>query len=752
MKTPQAGSPVRRRLVLACNILLVCSFLALVFLLGCFKQRDMDIWWHLKTGQLILERGQVPRHDWYTFTCADRPWIDLHWLFQIGAALIYKRGGMELLTLASATLATVAVGILLLARRTEYRLPLQVLCLLPALLLMSGRFYVRPEIVTLVLLAATLTILFQAAQRPRLAFLLPPILLLWVNVQGLFVLGLVCLSCWCLDQLLRRMATRRAVPLKHLGFLLGASLVACLVNPYGYRALVFPFELYRKMSSESAFFGTKISELLDIWSFIETFGFKQLYLQAHLFLLVLGALSFPLAWVKWRFDLFRLLLFAAFGYLSLQATRNSSQFALVAGAVLSWNVCDCLAVRSGVVEKLRVALLARGLMLAIIWSLGIAVWSGRFYELAGEGRLVGLGEHPYWHAHAAARLAAKPGMPGRMLAYHLGQAALFEFYMRPDQRVFCDPRLEVITKEVLEEHDYLARAIAEGRPGWEAWLRAMQVEMILVNSRSALEAALIAAASWHCVHFGPVAGLYLEESAMRRAGLEPVDWLAWHMGVGLEAAAAGNGASSAARAAQAGERYPRGPVRNIAWAKRLAYVSGSYLERFRQGRVAQLLLLCAVDHAQLARFRWPGWVEPWRWLGWSWKYQAEIEAGIDAQRPPWQCPEPHLVHWARVRLAAEQLLASGRYPQTGWSLLVAASKRQGDKRSHRRAQAVTLELYRKEPLLRKLLGPIPHWPSSVPGTSETELALARLRRELAVVPANLEELDRMTWKATEAGD
>ena len=40
---------------------------------------------------------------------------------------------------------------------------------------------------------------------------------------------------------------------------------------------------------------------------------------------------------SWRLSPFRLLLFAAFSYLSLQATRNSHQFAAVVGAVTAWN-------------------------------------------------------------------------------------------------------------------------------------------------------------------------------------------------------------------------------------------------------------------------------------------------------------------------------------------------------------------------------------------------------------------------------
>ena len=42
---------------------LLVSLPALAFLLGCAPMADYDVWWHLRSGQLILQTGAVPRHD-----------------------------------------------------------------------------------------------------------------------------------------------------------------------------------------------------------------------------------------------------------------------------------------------------------------------------------------------------------------------------------------------------------------------------------------------------------------------------------------------------------------------------------------------------------------------------------------------------------------------------------------------------------------------------------------------------------------
>src|SRR5262245_37201401 len=62
---------------------LVVAFLALTFLLGAFPLKDTDFWWHLRTGDLIRQTGQVPRTDPFTFGAAGHEWIDLHWGFQV---------------------------------------------------------------------------------------------------------------------------------------------------------------------------------------------------------------------------------------------------------------------------------------------------------------------------------------------------------------------------------------------------------------------------------------------------------------------------------------------------------------------------------------------------------------------------------------------------------------------------------------------------------------------------------------------
>jgi hypothetical protein len=41
---------------------------------------DPDLWWHLKTGLLILDLGSLPRTDPFSFTYQGAPWFNHEWL------------------------------------------------------------------------------------------------------------------------------------------------------------------------------------------------------------------------------------------------------------------------------------------------------------------------------------------------------------------------------------------------------------------------------------------------------------------------------------------------------------------------------------------------------------------------------------------------------------------------------------------------------------------------------------------------
>ena len=184
---------------------LLVSVPAVALLLCCSPLADFDVWWHLRTGQLTLETGAVPRVDLFTYTNAGRPWIDVYWLYQIGLAIVYRAGGASLLVLLKAAAGVGIVGLSMLGRRPDHRAWPWALAWLPGLLMVSGRLSERPEAVSLVLLTAYLVLLARAPRTPRGLWLLPALQILWVNCHGFFVFGPLVLAAYAAEWIVERL-------------------------------------------------------------------------------------------------------------------------------------------------------------------------------------------------------------------------------------------------------------------------------------------------------------------------------------------------------------------------------------------------------------------------------------------------------------------------------------------------------------------------------------------------------------------
>ncbi len=577
---------------------LIVLFLALTFLLGSFPLKDADIYWHLRTGDMIRQTAKVPQTDVFTFTREGTRWIDLHWIFQVGISWLHERGGVPALNVAKCVISCLAMLILLSARKREWPIPVMVLAWLPALFVLGGRIYVRPETLTLLYLSIFLAVILRWDRFPLLAFLLPVVQVAWVNSHGLFVLGPVIVGFGLIDAALRigifAPERRRWWKLILLASL--ATGLACLINPYGITGALYPIELAGTMSNP--IFSRNVAELWSVATFIkENKGLANLSLQLHLLAMLIGGLSFviPLAWhfatwlregktpaerippgraagakekslpskkkrsrtanaqskaanaaataiagnscaASWWLSPFRLLLFASFSLLSLQATRNTHQFAAVAGTVTAWNFGEWAAAVHkrrkllGPIELFRWALPARPLAFATLAVLLLGVGSGQFFRMTGEGRTIGFGEDALWFPHEAAKFAGKAGMPSRFLSFHNGHAALFEYYHGPERKVYTDPRLEVAGPDLFRRYTALTNRMKHHAPGWEAELAEMERPVILLDHlyNSEIGATLFQSDHWRCVWFDAIAAVFVHDSYGSEVRADTVDFADRH--------------------------------------------------------------------------------------------------------------------------------------------------------------------------------------------------------------------------------
>jgi hypothetical protein len=527
---PESGNRSRA------DALIFAGFLLWTFVSLVYPLIDTDFWWHLKTGELMLQGNAPPQVDLYTFMDADKPWIDLHWGFQLLIALLHRAGGVNLVILTKAGVITAAVAI---AWRGSGRgLPgwsKALLWTLPVIAI-SGRGYERPEMLSQLFLSLWLFVAFQVEARPRLVWLLPVVQLLWVNCHALFVLGLVVGGAYSADRVARNLAKGQwgLAPPAHVpgGSTLiragGLVALACFASPYFEEGALFPLTLYRKFTVEQAFYSVNVGEFQQPIRFVMKYGLTNIYVIAEAAIFLMTAASFfGLAARRREWSVLRLALFAAYSHLAWEASRNTNIFALVSGVVLCANVEDFFAARS---RQRSPVLHAR---LSFAGGLGIAclillVVTGQWNRWGEGNKPFALGESKDWFIHGPARFAGQPGFPNRAFVANNGQAAVYSYHNYPPRTVFMDGRLEVCTLQTFKLYNEILGRMAVGDPGWQLLFdqSAAARPAVLLDSRTSLIplVGMMQTPGWRMVYADRSGAVFLDNVTADRLHLEKADW------------------------------------------------------------------------------------------------------------------------------------------------------------------------------------------------------------------------------------
>lgn len=192
---------------------------------------DFDYWWHVATGDWILDHHRVPTTDPFSWTHGGQEWFAHEWLAEVAMALAVRVGGYAGAIVLTAVVAVAGFWWLLTAART-YGLSRRAVCLLALLwggaLLRGGVMVVRPQVFTFALFGGLLAHLaaYDTGRR-RTLWLLPPLFALWINLNLTALIGIACLGAFALDRLVRCRLDRHLVTVCLL------SLAALAVNPRG---------------------------------------------------------------------------------------------------------------------------------------------------------------------------------------------------------------------------------------------------------------------------------------------------------------------------------------------------------------------------------------------------------------------------------------------------------------------------------------------------------------------------------------
>jgi hypothetical protein len=233
--TTEAASPMRGLLPLWIGVFIY----ALLLLAGNRLLMDPDTLWQVTVGQWILDHRAVPETDVYSFTMRGQPWISMYWVAQVLYARAYSIFGWSgpVVLAAAASAATFALLAKFLSRHLSESATLVFVA--AALALTAPHLLVRPHVLALPVMVAWVGGLIAAAdRRDAPSFWLLPLIALWANLHGGFVLGLMLVAPIALDAVVSAdAASRKSLALRWAVFGLAALVAACC-TPYGWNSVL----------------------------------------------------------------------------------------------------------------------------------------------------------------------------------------------------------------------------------------------------------------------------------------------------------------------------------------------------------------------------------------------------------------------------------------------------------------------------------------------------------------------------------
>lgn len=205
---------------------------------------DGDTLSHIAIGRWIIEHQALPFHDPFTYTLPGRSWVPHEWLAEVIFAAIRSWLGWG--GVVAATAGAIGVTFALLTRALQSSLGPRraVIGAALAFLLSEGHLLARPHVLALPLLVIWMAAVIRARDEDRVPSLaLLPVMVLWCNLHGGFVVGLLFAALLAVEAVLDTPGVARPQVVRGwLGFLTLAGLSA-LVSPNGISAILLPFQM-----------------------------------------------------------------------------------------------------------------------------------------------------------------------------------------------------------------------------------------------------------------------------------------------------------------------------------------------------------------------------------------------------------------------------------------------------------------------------------------------------------------------------
>lgn len=426
---------------------LIFSSLALLVLTRLWvPPPGIDVLWQIKAGEWMWQTQRILTTDPFSYTRLGAPWLNHEWGSELlYYALYHAYSGLGLTWLRIGIGLSIAWCVYQTCGRFSPHRWLNMLVTLLTLLVVTSRLTNRPAVFSTLFLCIVVWLVTRVRHDPALRrhyFWLFPLFLLWTNLHAGVVLGLAALFLfWCPPIVRRLRHLSPPCPWYQREECLFVGLIGiCLVNPFGYRILTFPFE--------------NLGLTVAIAHTTEWFpAYHPLALRApggqfvpYLFGVVLLALIVNACAVDGAY----LLLLALTGVMAIKAIRFLPECACLAGPFVAAAFAPVIARHSRLTPAL------------ILASVVVAGWPLRRVSVRDLFSLTAARQPSIALSHAPDLAAFLNALQIRGKVFNdMNLGASLIFYRGPEEKVFFDGRHDIYDNAFFAE--YLA---AFTDPAW----------------------------------------------------------------------------------------------------------------------------------------------------------------------------------------------------------------------------------------------------------------------------------------------
>ena len=478
---------------------------------------DGDTGWHIRTGDWMLQNGRIPVADFFSFSKPGEEWFAWEWLWDGAFSWLEKAGGMAAVLLVSVLVICFSSALVYGITKNKSRNSIVSLVIsLVAMCAASFHWLARPHIFTFLFTAIFYQFLDAGMVKTRrMMIALPLLMVLWTNIHGGFIAGLLIAGAFAGGEFLRslcttgdgKVASRAHAILYAQVFAL--CLAATFVNPYFYK-------LHQHV----------ISYLADGYQMKHIGEFQSISFHHPLaaffeLLLVIGlATAF---WNLLRRDFTPVLLILGWAHLSLVSGRNIPLFAIVASPLIAFALTSWISdlrnsdvnwIRhyTGVLNKFFSEVnVMEGIPRLHLVS-GAAVW------LAGSLLYAPVPGLKFQAEYSATTfpVRAVDELQKRNLTSRVFSTDDWSGYviyrLYPRVRVFLDGRSDFYGPQLGEEFSDILSAKA----GWDGHLKKYGIETVLLHSNSSLSIAMKGSNQWRCIYEDDVASIFHAPSGQQQ--------------------------------------------------------------------------------------------------------------------------------------------------------------------------------------------------------------------------------------------